>query len=93
MTLLMNFQCLEKHSFHVHMSLNLTIAKGHEDNSTGLFSILNVILFRNPHQFPPVTCSIREALFYPAQSQHNLTLSQIGREVYLEFSMVVTLKQ
>lgn len=80
-------------TFFAHMSLNITIRKSVEDNNSQSFSIVNVILFRDPHQFPPIECSIHEALFFPTDGQWDSTLCQVGREVYLKFTMVVTLKQ
>lgn len=80
-------------TFIARMSVNLVIGKCAPVESSHSFSDLNVILFGDPHQFPPVGCSIHEALFFPTDSQHDSTTCQVGQEVYLKFTMVVTLKQ
>ena len=45
------------------------------------------------HQFPPVARPIRDALFYPSNSETDSVTSQIGRAIYEEFTTVVILKE
>lgn len=80
-------------TFIARMSINLAIGKCVPDDACCSFSDLNIILSGDPHQFPPVDCSIHEALFVLSNREHDSTICQVGCEVYLEFSMVVTLKQ
>ena len=56
------------------------------------FGGLNVILCGDLHQFPPVACSKREALYHPISTNDSMDM-QIGRRIYEEFTTVVILKE
>jgi hypothetical protein len=58
-------------------------------SSTNPFGGLGVIIIINFHQFPPVG-SATHTLYYPAPMT---TKCQLGRNLYLQFSMVVKLNQ
>ena len=53
----------------------------------------SVIVTGNEHQFPPVACSMHEALCFPSQPSQDSALSLIGQPLYEEFCMVIMLKQ
>ena len=56
------------------------------------FGGLNVILCGDLHQFPPVACGKREALYHPISTKDSLD-AQLGRRIYEEFTTVVILKE
>jgi hypothetical protein len=56
------------------------------------FGGLSVIICGDFHQFPPVASPMRDALFFPSISSDSM-LSQIGRNLYEQFTTVVTLTQ
>ena len=56
------------------------------------FGGLNVILCGDLHQFPPVACGKREALYYPINTKDSID-AQIGRRIYEEFTTLVILKE
>lgn len=56
------------------------------------FGGLNVILCGDLHQFPPVACRKREALYHSINANDSVD-AQIGRRIYEEFTTVVILKE
>ena len=56
------------------------------------FGGLNIILCGDLHQFPPVACGKREALYHPLSMKDSVD-AQIGRRIYEEFTTVVILKE
>ena len=79
--------------FIARIFVNPAIGRCASDDSCRSFSDLNDALFNDPHQLPPIGCSIHEDLFFPTDGQRDSTMCQVGREVYLEFTMAVTAKQ
>ena len=81
-------------TFLATLSRNISIGmEGTEGFQAGRsFGGLNVILCGDLHQFPPVACSKREALYHPLDTRDSLD-AQIGRQTYEEFSTVVILKE
>jgi hypothetical protein len=73
-----------------NISVGMEGAKGFQADY--LFGGLNVILCGDLHQFPPVACSKREALYYPLNTRDSMDV-QVGRQTYEEFSTVVILKE
>lgn len=83
-------------TFLAKLSCNIAIGKtghNHAGSADTSFGGINVILPGDPHQFPPVACAAREALYVSSNSQFDSTLCQVGRTIYEEFIMVVSLKQ
>lgn len=82
-------------TFMAKLSRNITIGKA--GSIAGLsersFGGTNMIVTGDEHQFPPVACIPNEALYYPLDSTRDSVLSQIGRSIYEEFGLVVTLKE
>jgi hypothetical protein len=81
-------------TFLATLSRNIAIGK---EGSSGFqpgqsFGGLNVILCGDLHQFPPVACGKREALYYPINTKDSMD-AQIGRRIYEEFTTVVILKE
>jgi hypothetical protein len=56
------------------------------------FGGVNVILCGDLHQFPPVAVAANEPLFMPSDPSTDTLESQLGREIYEEFSTVVILR-
>ena len=79
--------------FLARMSKNISIGKTGAQRQEHSFGGLNFIVTGDFFQFPPVACSPREALYWPCDVARDPFLSQIGRTIYEEFVMVVTLKQ
>jgi len=77
--------------FFANLSRNAAIGKQCADNHS--FGGVNIIILGNFHQFPPVAHSIRDALFYPNNSEMDSSLSMIGRAIYEELTIVVILKE
>jgi hypothetical protein len=77
--------------FFALLSRNAGIGKGNIDGRS--FGGVNVIILGDFHQFPPVARPIRDALYYPSNAETDSLGSQIGRAIYEEFTMVVTLKE
>ena len=73
-----------------NISIGMEGAKGFRTGHS--FGGLNVILCGDLHQFPPVACSRREALYYPLDTNDSMD-AQVGRQTYDEFSTVVILKE
>ena len=65
---------------------------GSRPSSPCSFGGINVILFGDLHQFPPVVTKARESLFYPIHISDTHE-AKIGRMIYEEFKTVVILKQ
>ncbi|KIJ12590.1 hypothetical protein PAXINDRAFT_14515 [Paxillus involutus ATCC 200175] len=88
------FSMLAK-TFLARMSANVSIGKnGDVAQSSGMsFGDISVILCGDMHQFPPVACPLREALFNPSTPERDSTLCQVGRTIYEEFTTVVILSQ
>ncbi|KAJ3511695.1 hypothetical protein NLJ89_g3948 [Agrocybe chaxingu] len=81
-------------SFLALLSRNISIAKqGRTRNGSSSFGSINVILVGDPHQFPPVACASREALYFRPDPANDSIDCQLGRKIYEEFTTVVTLKQ
>lgn len=57
------------------------------------FGSVNVILFRDLHQFPPVTQPLSESLCQPMNLASDSFNHQMGRAIYKEFKTVVILKE
>ena len=81
-------------TFLATLSRNISVGM---EGATGFqaghsFGGLNVILCGDLHQFPPVACSKREALYYPLDMKDSMD-PQVGRQTYEEFSTVVILKE
>ena len=73
-----------------NISIGMEGAKGSRPGHS--FGGLNVILCGDLHQFPPVACSKREALYHPLTTKDS-TDAQVGRQTYEEFNTVVILKE
>ena len=82
-------------TFFAKLSRNISIGKtGTADLSQDLsFGGTSVIITGDEHQFPPVACTICKALYFPPDPARDSALSLIGRALYEEFSMVVTLRE
>jgi len=52
------------------------------------FGGVNVILCGDLHQFPPVACGKREALYHPINTTDPVD-AQVGRRIYEEFTTIV----
>jgi hypothetical protein len=77
------------------MSLNIGIAKtqagaSHNDSS---FGGISVIICGDHHQFPPVACSPREALYVPVNGEYDNDRLKLGRSIFEEFTDIVILRQ
>ena len=81
-------------TFLATLSRNISVGmEGTKGFRTGhSFGGLNVILCGDLHQFPPVACGKREALYYPLDTKDSMD-AQVGRQTYKEFSTVVILKE
>ena len=82
-------------TFFAKLSRSITIGKATTSKDSGncSFGETSVIITGDEHQFPPVACTLNEALYFPSRLSGDTLLSQIGRSLYEEFSTVVTLKQ
>ena len=82
-------------SFLARMSRNISI--GMEENPSAFsdhsFGGLNVIMFGDLHQFPPVAAKRGEPLYRAIDSTQDDMDSQIGRRIYEEFTKVVVLRK
>ena len=80
--------------FLATLSRNISVGmEGAKGFRTGYsFGGLNVVLCGDLHQFPPVACGKREALYYPLDTKDSVD-AQVGRQTYEEFSTVVILKE
>ena len=80
-------------SFLTRLSRNISI--GMEENNCSYkdhsFGGLNVIIFGDLHQFPPVAAKRGEPLYRPIDTTSDNIESQIGRRIYEEFTKVVVL--
>lgn len=89
------FSMLAK-SFLAALSRHIGIAmEGQGLDSDQSFGGLNVVLCGDLHQFPPVACAKSEALYKPTDLDADLSFPDrvLGRNIYLEFSMVVVLRE
>lgn len=77
--------------FFASLARNIGIGKKNPDGTS--FGGINVIILGDFLQFPPVARPIRDALYYPSNAETDTLQSQIGRAIYEEFTMVVTLKE
>jgi hypothetical protein len=77
-------------SFLSELEKCISIGKSATSNS-GSFGGLSVILCGDFHQFPPVACSVEDALFAPVRLGVDTAEQQLGRMIYEEFSTVVVL--
>ena len=73
-----------------NISIGMEGTKGFRPDCS--FGGLNVILCGDLHQFPPVACGKREALYHPLDGRDS-TDAQVGRQTYEEFCTVVILKE
>lgn len=73
-----------------NISIGMEGAKGFQPDHS--FGGLSVILCGDLHQFPPVACGKREALYHPVDMKGS-TDAQVGRQTYEEFRTVVILKE
>ena len=82
-------------SFLATLSRNIAISlEGAPGTSKGhSFGGLNVILYGDLHQFPPVACAKSEALYHPVNLAKDSEDAKIGRHTYEEFSTVVVLRE
>ena len=80
--------------FLATLSQNISVGmEGAKGFWTGYsFSGLNIILCGDLHQFPPVACGKREALYYPLDTKDSVD-TQVGHQTYEEFSTIVILKE
>ena len=82
-------------SFLARLSHNISI--GMEENNLRFkdhsFGGLNVIIFGDLHQFPPVAAKRGEALYRPLDITKDTIDAQLGRRIYDEFTKVVVLRQ
>ena len=77
------------------LSHNISIAKmvqGQPVKSKS-FGGINVILYSDFYQFPPVATSPSEALYFPSKPERESADSQLGGAIYMEFVTVVILKE
>jgi len=81
-------------TFLATLSRNISVGMhGAKGFRTGYsFGGLSVVLCGDLHQFPPVACSKREALYYPLDTKDSVD-AQVGRQTYEEFTAVVILKE
>ena len=77
--------------FFALLSRNASIGK--KDLESSSFGGVIVVVPGDFHHFPPVARSIRDALYYPSNTETDSLQSQNGRAVYEEFQTVVTLKE
>ncbi|KIK79260.1 hypothetical protein PAXRUDRAFT_161743, partial [Paxillus rubicundulus Ve08.2h10] len=77
------FSMLAK-TFLARMSANVSIGKNGDitQSSEMSFGDTSVILCGDMHQFPPITCPLREALFNPSTPEQDSTLCQVGSTIY-----------
>ena len=82
-------------TFFAKLSRSITIGKAATSNDSAncSFGDTSMIITGDEHQFPPVACGLNEALHFPSRLSGDPLFSQIGRSLYEEFTMVVTLKQ
>ncbi|KAM5532632.1 hypothetical protein V8D89_013676, partial [Ganoderma adspersum] len=76
--------------------LSRNIATGMEGSgldSNAPFGGINVVLCGDLHQFPPVACSGREALYEPADPSRDTLEQAVGRRLYETFDKVVILDE
>ncbi|KAL4081257.1 hypothetical protein J3A83DRAFT_4427358 [Scleroderma citrinum] len=57
------------------------------------FSRINVILCGDFHQLPPVAMSPTQAFYFPSNPERDSAKSQLRRAIYMEFTIVVILKE
>ncbi|KAI1782350.1 hypothetical protein LXA43DRAFT_857865, partial [Ganoderma leucocontextum] len=62
-------------------------------DTDGPFGGISVILCGDLHQFPPVACSAREALYRPVDPAKDTVEQAIGRRLYETFDKVVILDE
>lgn len=77
------------------LSRNISIDKEtvvHNDYSQS-FGGINIIICSDFHQFPPVTCPVSSALYYPSDPKKDSINMQLGHAIYEEFLMVAILKE
>lgn len=82
-------------TFFAKLLHNISIGKSGSTNVPieRSFGGTSVIMTGDKHQFPPVTCSIHEVLYYPPDPERDSALSLIGPSLYEEFCMLITLKE
>ena len=79
-------------SFLARLSRNISVGvHGSRPKSKYSFGGINVILFGDLHQFPPVVTKTRESLFYPTHMS-DTDDAKLGRMIYEEFKTVVILR-
>jgi hypothetical protein len=82
-------------TFLTRLSRNISI--GMDENNPRFkdhsFGGLNVIIFGDLHQFPPVAGKRGEPLYRPIDTTVDDVDSQIGRRIYKEFTKVVVLRK
>ena len=81
-------------TFFAKLSRNIAIGEMVEGQppSPHLFGGISIIVCGNFFQFPPVACSLSEALYFPTTTApRKRELSQVGRVIFEELTTVVTL--
>ena len=82
-------------TFLARLSHNISIGMADNDLrfSDHSFGGLNIIIFGDLHQFPPVAAKHGEMLYRLIDTARDDIESQIGRRIYEEFTTVVVLQQ
>ena len=80
--------------FLAKLSRNISIGKMVEGQPASNYSFggISIIMCGDFHQFPPVSVSPHEALYFPSKP-HDSASSKLGRATYEEFNTVVVLKE